>query len=135
MTVDDLKLIEKLLQSDKLNSWELKTYKEIYDRNPPALSSKQRTMFERAEGKYLLERDYQPIKMATSKCCIEEFKDGWRLVDNAGNVYGPGLSKNDASMIMRWFSDVLGGNVQNPNKTTTPPQQQNKTNNNKPSPF
>ena len=131
MDSKDIKMIESLLESGKLNDWESKVYKDIYDRNPTVLSIKQRRMFERAYFKYIDGRKTQVIIEATAHASIEEFPDGWKIVDNEGNVYGKGLSKVDAANILDWFSPVLAGTIQKPsnnnNNNNNNNQEENRT--------
>ena len=139
METRELKLLESLLATGKLNDWEAKAFKDIYDRNPGALSVKQKTMFERAEIKYITRKHRHPIKVRTKVCSIEEFPDGWKIADNKGNIYGKGMSKKDASQVMEWFTDVLNGVVQKPGSNGTTPiaptTTTTETTTNKTSPF
>ena len=136
MKQEHMIIFEELLNSERLTDWERKTFKEIYDRNTSALSHKQFKMIERAHNKYITGKTKQPLSESTSSCSIEQFPDGWKLVDNKGTVYGKGLTKGDASMILNWFSDVLDGEVQSPIKTKpTPTPNPTNTHNPKEPPF
>ena len=146
MELEDIQVLEKLLEAASndpkvLNDWERKVYKEIYDRNPPTLSMKQRNMIQNAERKYIHKLPSNPIQLSTRFCAVEEFQDGWKIVDNNGKTYGKGLSKKDASWIMDWFSNCIeSGEIKITNGTndgTNNNKKNDKKNNNgtKESPF